>query len=184
MKTAACSDRSHQCICESLVRIVDLLPWGVWVIAADGSVEYANRAVQELPPRIRDLAAWSNGEALRLLATGEGEILILREGDRKECLATAQRSLSSKLLKALYRLSPAESRVACELTAGKTPREVSVSLGISLHTVRTHIKNVLAKTGCRSQNELVARLAVGLATLRFNERNFTQLGDSSTEAER
>jgi DNA-binding CsgD family transcriptional regulator len=55
----------------------------------------------------------------------------------------------------LYRLTPAEARIATLLTSGRTLEEVSDELGISLHTARTHLKRVLAKTDTTRQADLV-----------------------------
>ena len=45
------------------------------------------------------------------------------------------------------------------LSQGKTNKEISEALFISLETVKTHIKNLLAKTGARSRTALAARRA-------------------------
>lgn len=60
----------------------------------------------------------------------------------------------------LYRLTPAEARVAAELLAEKSPREAAEALGVSYETTRLHVKRILAKAGVRRQSELV-RLLLG-----------------------
>jgi DNA-binding CsgD family transcriptional regulator len=66
----------------------------------------------------------------------------------------------------LYGLTRTESEVAGELLAGRTPEELAAELGISVHTARTHVKRILAKTETRRQSELVRLLLLGPAQLR------------------
>jgi DNA-binding CsgD family transcriptional regulator/PAS domain-containing protein len=64
----------------------------------------------------------------------------------------------------LYRLTPAESRVAEMLVEGRSLQEIAAVAGTSLETVRTQLKQVLAKTGTRRQSELVGLLLRGAAS--------------------
>jgi DNA-binding CsgD family transcriptional regulator len=57
-----------------------------------------------------------------------------------------------------FGLSRAETRVATEVTDGKSTEDVALTLGISRETVRTQLKAVFSKTGARRQSELVALL--------------------------
>lgn len=57
-------------------------------------------------------------------------------------------------------LTPAEIRVLAELAQGTRPSEIATRLGVSIHTVRAHLRHLFDKTGCRRQSELV-RLASG-----------------------
>jgi DNA-binding CsgD family transcriptional regulator len=59
----------------------------------------------------------------------------------------------------LGRLTPAERRVVNELASGRAPKEIAYGRGLSLQTVRTHIKRAKHKTGARTLNELVAMTA-------------------------
>jgi DNA-binding CsgD family transcriptional regulator/PAS domain-containing protein len=72
---------------------------------------------------------------------------------------------SGSVLATLYGLTPAESRLASHLAAGRTIEEASAELGIALGTARTHLKHVLAKTGARRQSELVGLVLGGIAQL-------------------
>lgn len=56
----------------------------------------------------------------------------------------------------LYELSDRERDVLIELSKGKTNKEVAEKLHISVHTVITHRKNIVRKTGIKS----IAGLAV------------------------
>ena len=55
----------------------------------------------------------------------------------------------------LYKLSPAELRVAMGLAAGMSVEEIADSQGGSAATVRTHIKKLFAKTETNRQVDLV-----------------------------
>lgn len=61
-------------------------------------------------------------------------------------------------LRALYALTPAESRIAAALAADKTPKEIAVDFGVGLSTVRTHLRVIQSKVGANSQTDLVRRL--------------------------
>lgn len=64
-------------------------------------------------------------------------------------------SLRTDLLKELFGLTEAEALVVRELTNGHTPQEISSSLNISWHTVRTQQRAVYEKLGVSSQAQLV-----------------------------
>ena len=63
-----------------------------------------------------------------------------------------------ELVQSLFDLTPAEARVARELTVGKTAQGIASESGVSLNTVRTHVRGVLEKTGCARQADVVALL--------------------------
>jgi DNA-binding CsgD family transcriptional regulator len=65
------------------------------------------------------------------------------------------------VLRALYRLTPTESRLADLLLEGFDVREIADRMRITLETGRFHLKRVLAKTGTRRQVELI-RLMLSL----------------------
>lgn len=53
-------------------------------------------------------------------------------------------------------LTECESRVAGCIARGERPADIAAALGISLHTVRQHLKNIYRKTGTHSQSQLTA----------------------------
>jgi DNA-binding CsgD family transcriptional regulator len=55
-----------------------------------------------------------------------------------------------------FRLTPRECEVAVMLADGHDLARISAMLGVSLHTVRYHLKGVFEKTGMRSQAALAA----------------------------
>lgn len=69
-----------------------------------------------------------------------------------------------------YGLTQAEAKLAVQLAGGVSLEEAAGHLDISIHTARTHLKAVFAKTGARRQPELVAMLLQGvLAFCRAGE---------------
>ncbi len=70
-----------------------------------------------------------------------------------------------ELVQSLFDLTPAEARVARDLTAGQTVEEIASSGSISVNTVRSHVRGLLEKTGCRRQVEAVALLG-GISSVK------------------
>ena len=66
--------------------------------------------------------------------------------------------LNASLLADMLSLSPTEARLVLLLASGKTVKDFAAIEGMSWHTARSHTKNLLRKTGCRRQLELVALL--------------------------
>jgi DNA-binding HTH domain-containing proteins len=64
-----------------------------------------------------------------------------------------------ELLRTLYNLTPAEAALATAFGKGVTLREYAERRAISVETVRFQMKQVLAKTECRRQTDLVRLLA-------------------------
>jgi DNA-binding CsgD family transcriptional regulator len=64
-----------------------------------------------------------------------------------------------ELVQSLFDLTPAEARVARSLASGKTVEAIATEGGVSLNTVRTHVRGVLEKTGCTRQAEVIALLS-------------------------
>jgi NarL family two-component system response regulator LiaR len=53
-------------------------------------------------------------------------------------------------------LSPREVDVLRLIAAGKSNQDIADTLHISLHTVATHVRNILAKTGSANRTEAAA----------------------------
>lgn len=73
--------------------------------------------------------------------------------------------LDDGLLTQCYGLSPAEARLATALLRGQTPSDYAQTRDISNNTVKTQLKQVLAKTGTRRQSELIQLLTTGFGML-------------------
>lgn len=67
--------------------------------------------------------------------------------------------LTPGLLMNLYGLTPAEARLAKELVQGTTVETYAMTYHVSVATVRTQLRHVLAKTGHTRQQDLMAHLA-------------------------
>ena len=88
---------------------------------------------------------------LRLFAT---DAVALRITD-----LVARPAPSAARLKQLFGLTPAEARVAIAMLSGLGIQAVARAYGVEAETVRTQIKRIRAKTGTRTQNQLVSLLA-------------------------
>lgn len=66
--------------------------------------------------------------------------------------------LASSQVSNFLNLTPTEARLALLLVAGKAVKDFALAEGCSWHTARTHAKNLLRKTGCHRQAELVQLL--------------------------
>ena len=62
------------------------------------------------------------------------------------------------ILQAAFGMTSAESDIALQLCAGKTPENIATARKVTVGTVRAQIKALLPKTGVKRQIELVARL--------------------------
>ena len=74
------------------------------------------------------------------------------------------------LAAAVLGLTPAESRVAVALAAGRSVAEITRRLGVAEGTVRAHLKNTYRKLGIKGQTELVRRL-LSLEAVRSSPRS-------------
>lgn len=70
-----------------------------------------------------------------------------------------------KILCRLYGLSPMQARIAVKLMQGRRVDEAAGELNVSIHTARSHLKAIYAKTGTSRQGELVSYLLSGPATI-------------------
>jgi DNA-binding CsgD family transcriptional regulator len=66
----------------------------------------------------------------------------------------------------LYGLTPAEGRLAALLASGKHIESAAHLLGVSIHTVRTHLKHIFSKTETSSQSDLVRLILSAPAPIR------------------
>lgn len=65
---------------------------------------------------------------------------------------------TAALLRHAYGLSASEADIAVRLAAGADVAEIAVARGVTVSTIRSQIKSVLAKAGVRRQLELVAQV--------------------------
>tara|TARA_R110000850_G_scaffold103532_3_gene213785 strand:- start:1605 stop:2705 length:1101 start_codon:yes stop_codon:yes gene_type:complete len=69
------------------------------------------------------------------------------------------RAPSTALMRSLFDLTVAETRIAKGLMKGQTLNEIAADGSVSITTVRSQLSSVLEKTGCGRQAELVGLLA-------------------------
>lgn len=77
-------------------------------------------------------------------------------------------TLAPELLRQLFGLSPAESRLAAALCVGSTLDEYAERAGVAIGTARYQLKQVMAKTDVSKQSQLVQRLCTSVV---FHMRN-------------
>jgi DNA-binding CsgD family transcriptional regulator len=62
------------------------------------------------------------------------------------------------ILRVLFGLTPAESRLALLLCDGHTPRQIADLIGVSTNTLKTQLTSIYRKTGTSRQSQLVRLL--------------------------
>jgi DNA-binding CsgD family transcriptional regulator len=75
---------------------------------------------------------------------------------------SSPRNLPTDAVAFLYDLTPAEAHIFELICRGMTQERIADRLGIAGSTVKTHLRSVFAKTGCRRQVDLV-KLGLGVA---------------------
>ncbi len=66
----------------------------------------------------------------------------------------------------IYGLTPAEAEVVQLLAKGLPLDEIAADRGISLNTVRSHLKHVFSKTGTSRQGELLGLVMTDVGSIR------------------
>lgn len=79
------------------------------------------------------------------------------------CFAFNEQSLSDCEMAGHLAFTPREREILQEVKQGRTNREISEALYISLETVKSHIRNILAKTGASSRTELLGKVLPGIS---------------------
>jgi DNA-binding CsgD family transcriptional regulator len=159
-------------------RLVDCNAAAHALLAGPGPLRLAGGHVVAAADRLQ--AAWMAGlrdanrglKRMVLLGEGPGELVLALSaiaveapaGHRSLVLAIASRpaGCGELALQAYCRsagLTPAEERVLARLADGATAEEIATSLGRTLATVRTHIRNILEKTDARSIRALLVRVS-------------------------
>ena len=78
------------------------------------------------------------------------------------CVELGASKTASEIIKDTFGLTDTETKVALLISNGYSPKSIAEKRDTSLHTVRTQIKQVLAKTGTHSMHDLT-RLLIGLS---------------------
>jgi DNA-binding CsgD family transcriptional regulator len=82
------------------------------------------------------------------------------------------------LLNVAFGLTPTEARIAQAIASGRRPADIAAKLAVSLNTVRTHLREIFAKTNTHSQSEL----AVMLSRMAGAEMPTTSIGSGQAAA--
>jgi len=140
--------------------------------AADGGLHWRTDVPgwQPLRPLLDTLRVLPSVEQLLVAETGAACIAVVlaaRGSFRPLDEAPVQALLSlrpidlerdAERLQRRFRLTPAEWRTAALLATGLDADSLADRLAVRVSTVRTHVRNLLAKTGSAHQVQLVARL--------------------------
>lgn len=108
-----------------------------------------------------------DGSSLRLLVRPVHPDFPLLAGEPAAYIAVylynpeAEVVIDCDRLRRLYSLSEAETRVALAMVAAPDTAAVAKRCAISLHTVRSHLKALFAKTETHNQADLIKRLLTG-----------------------
>jgi DNA-binding CsgD family transcriptional regulator len=74
-----------------------------------------------------------------------------------------------RLLRKVFSLTEAEARIAAALAQGDTVEQIADQTGVTLNTIRTHLKKVYSKTGTRGQTEFVRLVLTSWSTVRIKD---------------
>jgi DNA-binding CsgD family transcriptional regulator len=125
----------------------------------------ANADAESSGARARALTLPRQGsrQPLTVVVTSQGtaRIVLLTDPERVQ-------GPSGALLRRLYRLTPAEARLAARIGQGEALADAAAALGISVGTARIHLKRIFGKTGTSRQAQLVQLIwgsAAGLGRL-------------------
>ncbi len=83
--------------------------------------------------------------------------------------------IDPRRLEKLYNFTPGEARVASLLVQGLNLDNAATYLGVSLNTVRSHLRTIFDKTGSGRQPELVRIILSGVPIILGSEKS--QNGD-------
>lgn len=80
----------------------------------------------------------SGNDVRRDLGRGKCIVFVARRGE--------QQPMTTEILRTLFNLTQAEARIAQMVALGDGPQVIADALGLSINTVRTHLKHCYAKT--------------------------------------
>ena len=92
-----------------------------------------------------------------------------------------QAATSAQHLRALYKLSPTEARVAWLVTWSGSIGSAAETLELAPETVRTHLKHIYAKTGVNRQSALAHLLAAAAAVAPNSMGAIPRSGDTEPQ---
>jgi DNA-binding CsgD family transcriptional regulator len=116
-----------------------------------------NLVVRSFPVRDPDAGAMKVAHVIPVRLSAR-DIFVRSVGVLTLTPVTAPLAPPVELVQSLFDLTSTEARVARSLAMGKTAKDIATDGGISLNTVRTHVRGVLEKTGCNRQAQVIALL--------------------------
>jgi DNA-binding CsgD family transcriptional regulator len=78
-------------------------------------------------------------------------MVLLNDADRGE-------AIEPENLEGLYDLTPAQARLLVALVEGRRLADYAEEAGVSINTVKSHMKQIFEKTGENRQTDLVRRV--------------------------
>jgi DNA-binding CsgD family transcriptional regulator len=105
----------------------------------------------EAPPWLVDISPLP--QARHSFNFGAAAVVIVRR------LGAGRAARVGELSRALFGLTPTESRIVAALVAGDSLADISESRGVAIGTVRSQVRSILSKAGVSSQRELVSQFA-------------------------
>jgi DNA-binding CsgD family transcriptional regulator len=146
----ACLPADTQALTDAIANAVSKLGRGSVAGPRNGTV-IVRRSAQDTAPLLLDVIALPHH---RFGFTFVPRVLVLLRGEG----VSVANDRRTTILRSVYGMTAAETEIALELLAGKSPEDIAAGRAASVATVRTQIKSVLTKAGARRQIELVARL--------------------------
>jgi NarL family two-component system response regulator LiaR len=132
------------------------------------AVEAGARGFLRKTEAVSDLA-----EAIRRAYRGE-PLHAVSEVEQSLARFRMQRRTDGELAQRVERLTPRELEILQRVAAGEASVDIADELGMSRHTLRTHIQNVLTKLGVHSKTDAV------VAAIRFGK---VKTNDSLSQAD-
>jgi DNA-binding NarL/FixJ family response regulator len=126
-------------------------------VALARAVEAGARGFLRKTQAVSDLA-----DAIRRCYRGE-PLHPVGEVERSLARFRMQRRADGELARRVQRLTPREVEILQRIAGGEPSVEIAASLGMSRHTLRTHVQNVLTKLGVHSKTDAV------VAAIRFGK---------------
>jgi DNA-binding CsgD family transcriptional regulator len=100
----------------------------------------------------------SGSDARGALGAGHCAVFVTQRGE--------QTPMAMDVLRSLFDLTNSEARVALLVARGDGPQVIAKSLGVSVHTVRTHLKHCFEKTESSDQTALSGTINALLPPLK------------------
>jgi DNA-binding NarL/FixJ family response regulator len=137
-------------------------------VALARAVEAGARGFLKKTQAVADLA-----DAIRRAYRNE-PLHAVGEVERSLARFRMQRRVDGELAQRVDRLTPRELEILQRVASGESSADIAVHLGMSRHTLRTHIQNVLTKLGVHSKTDAV------VAAIRFGK---VKTAESAAETE-